>query len=102
MGMEQVISLHQNKSFKNKIKNIYDMIKRNGVELPYHIDEGDISTIIDKRKDGSLFIKSMKVKRTDTDDTVFLNKKVKKQVKEFAKNNMNILPIVINTSSNDD
>ena len=100
--MEQVISLHQNKSFKHKIKNIYDMIKRNEVELPYHIDDDGISTIIDKRKDGSLFIKSMKHKRTDSVDTVFLNKKVKKQVKEFAKNNMNILPIVINTSSNDD
>ena len=78
------------------------MIKRNEVELPYHIDDDGISTIIDKRKDGSLFIKSMKHKRTDSVDTVFLNKKVKKQVKEFAKNNMNILPIVINTSSNDD
>ena len=100
--MEQVISLHQDKSFKHKIKNIYDMIKRNEVELPYHIDDDGISTIIDKRKDGSLFIKSMKLKRTDSDDTVFLNKKVKKQVKEFAKNNRNILPIVINTSSNED
>lgn len=100
--MEQVISLHQEKSFKKKIKNIYDKIKRNEVELPYNINENGISTIIDKRTDGSIFIKSIKFRKNESDDNIFLNKKVKKKFKEFAKNNKNILPIVLNTSSNEE
>ena len=100
--MEKVISLHQNKEFKTNLKNIYDKILREEIKLPYIMKNDDVMSIIDRRKDGSLFIKSLKLKKDDGDDIIIFSKKIKQVIKNFAKENDNILPIVIDTSVNDD